>query len=145
MTSKRGLSLIELLIALAVFAIMGVAVTGIFVQGLQVRRQNVLNTQAQAYANLVLERYKSYWSDPDKYDKHATPDLPPAPKAFELDRINRVEIERFCAYLDGTHKDETSCDSDAETPPLRRVQIRLVDYDGKLRADLVTDIGKPRP
>lgn len=142
MRTNRGLSLIEVLVALAIFSIMGVAVTGIFVQGLQVRRQNVLNTQAQAYANLVLEQYKSAWSDPTKYETHQDPSLPPAPKVFEIDRINRIDIDVLCAYLDGSTKDD--CDAD-DTPPLRRVHVKLIDYDSKLRADLVTDIGKPRP
>ena len=147
---SRGLSLVEVLVALAVFSIVGVAISGLMVQGLQVRRENQLNTQAQAYASSVLESYKSHWANLENYETYVPGTkigtLDP-PEAFALE-LDLVDIDTECVDLEGEKWTEDACDPDTdgyEPPPLRQVTVKLTDQAGKVRADLVTEIGNPRP
>ena len=134
--------MLELLIALVVFSILGVAVTGIFVRGMQTRRDNVLSGQAQAYGNLVLEDYKQLWADAEAYRVGNGPaSLPNLPAGFEGDDIDTLNISDTCVDVDGSGVD---CE-DGVAPPLRRVRVQLFDREGKVRADLITEIGNPRP
>ena len=139
--------------ALAVFSVVGVAITGLMVQGLQVRRENALNTQAQAYASSILEGYKSHWANVDNYETY----VPGTeignlerPEAFALE-LSEVDIDTKCIDLDGVPWEEDKCDPTSPTstftvpPPLRQVSVKLTDQEGKVRADLVTEIGNPRP
>lgn len=145
----EGLSLVEVLVALAVFSIVGVAITALMVQGLQVRRENALDTQAQAYASSVLERYKSRWANVENYKNFKEGDpignLPETPAAFALE-LDLIDVDTECIGLDGeAWLDEECDDSDDPTPPLRRVTVKLIDQQSNVRANLVTEIGNPRP
>lgn len=139
MKKNSGLSLVELLVAIAVFSIIMLVVSGIVIQGLQVRRDSQLDTRAQAYANAVLEQYKNHWSNQGRYAAASLPTLPEPPAGFA--DIAQIDIQPLCVYLDGTAP-TPSCTT---TPPLRRVSVSLTDSEGKVRANLVTEIGAPRP
>lgn len=152
---KKGLSLVEVLVALAVFSIIGVAITALMVQGLQVRRENALNTQAQAYASSVLESYKSHWANVENYktfdqDLDTIDNLPDKPAAFALE-LSEINIDTECIDLNGVPWEEDRCSPSSPTstftvaPPLRRVTVKLIDQEDKVRANLVTEIGNPRP
>ena len=150
MKRLQGLSLVEVLVALAVFSIVGVAITGLMVQGLQVRRENQLNAQAQAYASSVLEGYKSHWANEDNYTTYKEGNdignLPDQPEAFKLE-LGQVSIDTECIALDGDEWTK-ACNPENEAyepPPLRRVTVKLTDQENKIRANLVTEIGNPRP
>lgn len=153
MKRTQGFSLIELLIAVSVFSIIMIALSGLVVQGLRLRRVNELENQAQAYAAAVLERFKTYWSVRENYNSYdadlgsATAleplvGLPQAPAAFEAEGEPPIlYINTGCVELNGTFT-EDPC---AETPPLRRVQIVLTGSDGKVYSDLITEVGNPSP
>ncbi len=137
---KQGLTLLEVLIALAIFAIVMIAVSSTIVSGLQLRRSSQLDAEAQNYAASVLERYKDFWSSLNNYKTQPTippepltPPLPAQPAAFPFMAINYA-----CIDTDGT---VLVCDS--SDPPLRRVSVTLTDLNGKVRAQLATEIGRP--
>lgn len=149
---QQGLTLVELMISLAVFAIIMLALSGTIVQGLQLRRSNSLESQALAYSASVLENYKSFWSDKKKFDCFASnsdecaaytsyfagPTIPPVPTIFQ-NATTQITIE--CVDINGTVS--ASCPS--EIPDLRRVTVTLVDSKGKINANLMTEIGNPLP
>jgi prepilin-type N-terminal cleavage/methylation domain-containing protein len=154
---EQGLTLVEIIVAIAVFSIIMLALSGTIVSGLQLRRSNTLEAQALAYAASVLEQYKSFWADPQNYacynpDSAAglggtdcptgvyAPALPPIPAAFASDPIN---IQIACISSAGEVITKDTCK--AETPALRRVAVTLTDPQGKIRANLLTEIGNPQP
>jgi prepilin-type N-terminal cleavage/methylation domain-containing protein len=154
---EQGLTLVEIIIAIAVFSIIMLALSGTIVSGLQLRRSNTLEAQALAYAASVLEQYKSFWADPQNYacynpdsaaglggadcpPKIYAPALPPVPTAFVNDPIN---IQIACVNSAGGIVPKAACK--AATPALRRVAVTLTDQQGKIRANLLTEIGNPQP
>jgi prepilin-type N-terminal cleavage/methylation domain-containing protein len=159
---KQGLTLVEIIVAIAVFSIIMLALSGTIVSGLRLRRENTLESQALTYAASVLEQYKSFWADGKNfrcYDPDSPagltrvecqtvpvrtywPNTPPIPSSFQNDPIS---IDVSCVDLSGAVIDKTTCKVDKFIPPLRRVSIILKDQQGKLRANLVTEIGNPNP
>ena len=153
---SNGFSLIELLVAISIFAIIMTALSGLIVQGLRLRRVNELESQAQAYAATVLERYKAYFSVNRNYDEYvngltdreALNDIfsetsrgenLELPTAFE-DEAN-LTVTTWCIDVEGNE----IADCTAETrPPLRRIRITLSNQD-TVYADLFTEVGDPSP
>ncbi|MCA9840204.1 MAG: type II secretion system protein [Trueperaceae bacterium] len=136
-----GFSLIELLIAVAVFSVVMLALSGILVNGLQLRRSNSNEIQALAYANTVLERYKSHWVESSNYSAGTLVNaayLPSLPSGFSqqgptfdcLDELGNVIETATCVTM---------------VPPLRRISLVVKDADGEILANLVTEIGNPAP
>jgi prepilin-type N-terminal cleavage/methylation domain-containing protein len=153
-TYKSGLTLIEILVALSILSIISLAITGLMVSNLQLRRQNQLDLEAQQFAYALLERYKDHWSVRENY--RYTGNLSRTIPAFiqELASglvtppggISSADIQYACLHTDGdTSLTDTSAPlscSEAD-PPLRRVTVRLFDNRGGLRATLSTEIGRP--
>jgi hypothetical protein len=125
------------------------AISGLVVQGLRVRRGSDIETRAQAYAAAVLERYKSYWSQTGNYNNY-NPDNPPAelilldPTITALFSGGTLEIDTACIDLTGSEIPKADCLAPA-IPPLRQVSILLKDAAGKTYADFVTEVGNPVP
>lgn len=155
----KGFSLIEVLVAIGIFAIIMVALSGLIVQGLRLRRVNELETQAQAYAAAVLERYKSYFTNEEFYDDYSSElsgqaaldalntdgiPVPNIPGSFdEEEQPATLEIITTCIDVDGSDMDQTEC-APGNPPPLRRIQVRL-SRDDRVYADLITEVGDPTP
>jgi prepilin-type N-terminal cleavage/methylation domain-containing protein len=154
---QQGLTLVEIIVAIAIFSIIMLALSGTIVSGLQLRRDNTLESQALAYAASVLEQHKSFWADPKNYACYNpdsanglggedcppavyAPALPPVPQAFAN---NLVTIDISCVDLAGNTVANATCK--AKTPPLRRVAVAIKDQQGKVRANLLTEIGNPQP
>ena len=156
----KGFSLIEVLVAIGIFAIIMVALSGLIVQGLRLRRVNELETQAQAYAAAVLERYKSYFTNEGFYDNYSSElsgqaalqsltagdnndtSIPVLPAAFKDDPAT-LEIVTTCIGIDGNDIAQANC-APGNPPPLRRIQVTL-SRDDRVYADLVTEVGNPAP
>lgn len=139
-----GLTLVEIIVAIGVFSIIMLALSGTIVQGLQLRRNNSIDSQALAYATSILETYKNFWSSSANFagNDTDTPTLPTTPAGLQI--INPTTNMTFaCLNADGT-------DAPTPTPPnprvcaLRRVHITVKDLNGKIYADLFTEIGNPK-
>jgi prepilin-type N-terminal cleavage/methylation domain-containing protein len=157
---KQGLTLVEIIVAIAVFSIIMLALSGTIVSGLRLRRENTLESQALTYAASVLEQYKSFWADGENFRcynpdsqfgltrpgcdpaKIYWPNTPPIPSSFQNDPIS---IDVSCADLSGAIINNATCKAGKFIPPLRRVTVSLKDQQGKSRANLVTEIGNPNP
>ena len=159
---NQGLTLVEIMVAIAVFSIIMLALSGTIVSGLRLRRNNTLETQALTYAASVLEQYKSFWADATNFQCYNPdnpaglnrskcqtvparvywPNTPDIPSSFQNDPVS---IEVSCVDLNGDVISDTTCKDNNFIPPLRRVSIILTDQQGKARANLVTEIGNPNP
>ena len=133
-----GLTLVEIIVAIAVFSIIMLALSGTIVQGLQLRRKNSVDSQALAYATSILETYKNFWSDSDNFRFARTPEFPATPPALETaDPV--TDIAMTCLKVDGN--EETTMGAACA---LRRVQVTVKDLKGDVYANLVTEIGNPK-
>jgi prepilin-type N-terminal cleavage/methylation domain-containing protein len=158
---QQGLTLVEIIVAIGVFSIIMLALSGTIIQGLQVRRNNSVEAQGLSYAASALEQYKNLWADYKNYKCFHTddiqggrgvdgceptviykPELPSLPPTFQ---VNFITFE--CLNLAGTPYAETKCNNsdDSFVPELRRVTVTLKDQQGKVRASLFTEIGNPLP
>jgi type II secretory pathway pseudopilin PulG len=137
-TSKTlGLTLVEIIVAIGVFSIIMLALSGTIVQGLQLRRKNSIDSQATAYATSILETYKNYWSSSAKFTGPTTdtPTFPATPSGLKA--INpSIDITFVCLNAKG--------DLIATDCALRRVRVTIQDLKGEIYADLVTEIGNPK-
>lgn len=139
-TKQQGFSLIELLIAITVFSIVMLALSGLIVNGMKVRRGNETESQALAYANAVLERYKSFWISAQTYNSGivlSDQQLPEKPQGFS------VVTAFHCIDLQGVIISPAACST--MIPPLRRVEIEVQNSEAKTVAQLSTEIGNPAP
>lgn len=151
---KSGLTLIEILVALSILSIISLAITGLMVSNLQLRRQNQLDLEAQQFAYALLERYKDHWSVRENYRYSGNLSITIPTFVQELASglvtppggISSADIQYACLRTDG---DASLTDASAPLscseadPPLRRVTVRLFDNRGGLRATLSTEIGRP--
>jgi prepilin-type N-terminal cleavage/methylation domain-containing protein len=158
---QAGLTLVEIIVAIGVFSIIMLALSGTIVQGLQIRRNNSVEAQGLAYAASALEQYKNLWADYENYKcfhpdgvsggrnvegcelgNTYKPDLPAPPTIFQT---NYISFE--CLKLTGQPYPATDCNSSNNSfvPELRRVTVILKDQQGKVRAQLFTEIGNPLP
>ncbi len=126
-----GLTLVEIIVAIGVFSIIMLALSGTIVQGLQLRRNSSIDSQALAYATSILETYKNFWSSSAKFSAGDTPTLPSTPGSLQPAGIS----DSGCLDTNG-NASAMRCD-------LRRINVEVLDSDNKVRASLVTEIGNP--
>lgn len=135
---SAGLTLVEILVALAVLTIvLGVAAASIG-SSLQASRQSRINAFASEYVQSVVERYRTHWSVPAHYTAGSTPpDL--SVLASKLHSANLTATINAAQVInpDGTAFTGTG------QPPLRRVVVE-VRQGSSIRARVVTDIGNPQ-
>lgn len=150
--NKRGLSLIEVLIALSILSIIGVAVMGIMVSSLRVRRESQRAVEAQQFAYTVLERHKEYWANVQNYKldpEYPNNSLPlyvrsedlaseVAATGFSLD-LRYSCLDRHGTVMSGG-EDTLNCT--IPDPDLRAVTVTLKEGDTQ-RARLYTEVGRP--
>jgi prepilin-type N-terminal cleavage/methylation domain-containing protein len=136
-SKNSGLTLVEIIVAIAVFSIIMLALSGTIVQGLQLRRQNGVDSQALAYATSILETYKNFWSTSANFTKNINPTMPALPPALkEVDPNTDISLDCFAA--DGSPASVPNC-------ALRRVQVRIYASKNTTTplASLVTEVGNP--
>lgn len=141
MKKNQGLSLVELMVALSFFAITSAAIFSFNMSNLQLRRESQYDNLATQYANSLVEAYKAHWSVSTNYADGE--DLPTA----ELDAIlgdnysAKFEdpLSNITVCLQ-TNRREIPCNGN---PPLRRVTVIIRDQQGRVRAELTTEIGRP--
>ena len=134
----KGLTLVEILIALAVLSITLAVFTASMGSSLDVSRRSRIDTIASEYAQSVLERYRVHWSNPDNFARGRHPDLP----ADLQNRLSsaglRASISTLPVNPDGSAFTGTTA------PPLRRVVVE-VHRGSQLMTRLSGEIGNPRP
>jgi hypothetical protein len=111
------------------------ALSGTIVQGLKLRRDNSIDSQALAYATSILETYKNSWSSSEEFVDAKTPTLPATPPGLEV--LDPSTDMTFTCLDAAGNPVSTNCD-------LRRVRVTVKDLKGKIYADLITGIGNPK-
>jgi prepilin-type N-terminal cleavage/methylation domain-containing protein len=135
-----GFSLVELMISVAIFAVVMLLMSGIIVNGLKVRQSNGLDIRAQVYASTYLQKIKNHWLDSNKYNTGDIQILS-APDGYK-----EPNLSISCINLDGSIIATTNAlTCDGTSPPIRRIGIDVYDTQNKLRAHLITEIGNPNP
>ncbi len=151
---EKGLTLVELIVAIGVFAIIMLALSGTIVNGLQARRKNNAQAQAVAHANAIIEAYKSDWSQTTRYNGYDPDDsttfpgkLPPSTGLpFPASGIS-TNAELCARYDAGTetfisYPDKYTCKA-KKGGDIRFVTVIINDEHGKQLVKLEAEIGKP--
>lgn len=155
MKHQDGLSLLEMLVALVFFAVLTIAVSGLMVSGLRVRRGSQLEIEAQQAAQSLLEQAKDYWSVLENYriptvgasEEDILPLFIRDQNELAANLPESVTAAAFtlgCLESDGTDISDTNaplfCSED--NPDLRRIGVTLTDASGETYT-LSTEIGRP--
>lgn len=147
--SNSGFSLIEVMVAIAILGIILVAVSGLMVGNLQLRRASNRSTDGQQLAASYLESIKRTWSVLDNYlgkiekdgtvtySEHILPDSPVDPRTSSY----TIVVDIKCLNLDGTRFDCVS--GKGQNPELREVLVTVKDPSGLITGSLMTQIGRP--
>lgn len=138
MRRQDGFTLVEILVALSVLAIVVVATSALMVGTLNLSRTNKERAVLNTYTQAVLERYRNAWNDQQNFQTAAPPslaNLPTLPRAF----TTRAPEVRF-RWLRADRTEVPS--SSSEVPALR--EVRVIVYRGTASAaDVKTWIGNP--
>jgi prepilin-type N-terminal cleavage/methylation domain-containing protein len=158
---EQGLTLVEIIVAIAVFAIIMLALSGTIVNGLQVRRKNSAQAQAVAYANAVIEAYKKDWSLESKYIAYNPDDSSTFPTQLTSSTnlpfpASGIKIDAdLCASYNKSYPDKFAPLTKEQCKPntlgaghfsggdIRFVTITIKDAQGKELVKLEAQIGKP--
>lgn len=136
-----GLTLVEVLVAMLVLAVVLVAVGGLLTGNLGLRRSSTVSNTAVQLATSYLEAIKREWSLPDSYTAApgqalgALPDVPDDPRYAPFD----VELSVSCLLADGS---SVACLTEPDVD-LRELTVRVTDRAGKTVAELTTWVGRP--
>ena len=134
----KGLTLVEILIALAVLSVTLAVFTASMGSSLDVGRRSRIDTIASEYAQSVLESYRVHWSNPANFASGTRPDLP----ADLQDRLSSAGLSASISTL--PVNPDGSAFTGTTAPPLRRVVVEV--YRGsQLMTRLSGEIGNPRP
>lgn len=161
MKGNRGFSLMELLIALCLFAIVATSLTALLTSGLKSRQrsQRILNAQQVAYA--IIEDHKNFWSvksnyvvDPTKTDQVLIPNWDNASYMQNVGvEVASINLTYGCLDANGTNR--TNLVSGTITtqaqllnctvnePGLRSITVTIRDAQNRVTANLTSEIGKP--
>ncbi len=127
---KKGLTLIEVLVALLVVTVALGAVFGTFATSVRGNRVANVQTQAQHFVENLLELYRLRWTSPAKYASASDPTSGDVNRiSAQLPRGARVDVQKAALGFDGQPW------SGAGTPPLREVRVRVFDAQGHLLAE----------
>ena len=150
----KGLSLVEVIVALTIFSILGVTVSALMTSSLGLRRNNQALTDAQVAAQHILELHKNHWKVIENYEfdtSRGTIALIPQPLrsnqslASIIPHGSSLSLEYGCLRSNGNvitgSGQGLSCSEN--NPPLRSVRVIIQDSQGIVRANLRTDIGRP--
>jgi prepilin-type N-terminal cleavage/methylation domain-containing protein len=135
----KGLTLVEILIALAVLSITLAVFTASMGSSLDVSRRSRIDAIASEYAQSVLERYRVHWSNPDNFARGRHPDLP----ADLQNRLSSTGLRASISTPPPVNPDGSAF-TGRTAPPLRRVVVEVY-RGGQLMTRLSGEIGNPRP
>jgi len=134
-----GLTLVEILIALAVLSVTLAIFTASMGSSLDVSRRSRIDTIASEYAQSVLERYRVHWSNPANFASGTRPNLP----ADLQNRLSSAGLRASISTPPPVNPDGSAF-TGTTAPPLRRVVVEV--YRGsQLMTRLSGEIGNPRP
>ncbi len=138
---RKGLTLIEVLIALAIFTVLLAAVTQGLLPVFSMTQKSQEQLDANQRAEQALNLIRSEWQDPGKYA--ATCVDPPLPINVEVE-VTALDAD---ARPHGSLAFSRPCGSPpaGSPPPAKRVTVRAKDPRGQVRATLVFDIREPTP
>ena len=127
---KKGLTLIEVLVALLVVTVALGAVFGTFATSVRGNRVASVQTQAQHFVENLLELYRLRWTSPGHYKNAHDPTAGDVHRiSAHLPRGARVDVQKAALGFDGQPW------SGSGTPPLREVRVRVFDAQGRLLAE----------
>lgn len=142
--TQRGLTLVEILVALAIFGIVVAFSTSTTISNLALSRANQDNAKATAYAQAVLDGYRDSWSG--SYDKYMNKEefdlsqLPALPNNYSI----TIEKDGIVTIMVGT-TNVTKLSLNAECrPQIREVRIKMNKNETEIM-NLSTRIADPFP
>jgi prepilin-type N-terminal cleavage/methylation domain-containing protein len=153
MKTIRGFTLVEVIVALGMFAIISAAISGLMISNLRTRQgsQQSLNAQQIAYA--VIEHHRQHWSVLNNYDSSVTGAqvLPAFSTASYTQNVginvSSIDISYGCLDANGTNRTDTASLSSLRcsltNPALRSITVVVKDSQNNQTARLVAEIGRP--
>jgi len=140
--ARSGFSLIEVLVAAAIFTFLMLAVTQSLIPLFHVTRETRVQTDANQEAQALLERIRSEWRDKNKYDKSCVDLTLPANATVQVQKLD----QRLHPMAGGHSTHLPDCSSATPDPaPVKRVTVEIKDRRGRVRARLSLDIPEPKP
>jgi len=135
---KSGFTLIEVLIAMVIFAILMLAVTQSLLPVFALTRESQVQLQANQRAQAVLEAIRSAWQDPVKYRRTCAPIALPTGVTVEVQALNdKLDPGASLPF-------STNCPhATPERAPAKRVTVRVKGPRGKERVALTMDLPEP--
>jgi len=136
----KGLTLIEVLIAMTVFAVLMMVVTQSLLPLFGLTRESRLQLDANQQAQEIIEAIRSAWLDVAQYEKTCAPIHLPSGATVRVQALNKQ------AQPVNSLSFTTNCASavpDSSTIPTKRVTVTIKDARGKTRARLTLDIRRP--
>lgn len=85
--TQQGFTLVETLVAVGILALVVAMVSQGIIGNLRASQETRENAAAKAYAQALLDAYRSVWSNPDNYVKSIEPDeagLPSLPDNYKI-------------------------------------------------------------
>lgn len=85
--TQQGFTLVETLVAVGILALVVAMVSQGIIGNLKASQETRENAAAKAYAQALLDAYRSVWSNPDNYVKSIEPDgagLPSLPDTYKV-------------------------------------------------------------
>lgn len=151
---RKGFSLVEILVALSIFAVVSIGISGLMISSLQVRQgsQKTLNAQQIAFA--AIEHHKDLWSVAKIYQITGTnpasnliPDFQNASYTQNVG-VDAANLTASYGCLDSNGTDRSGTDGSKlfctlDNPALRRVTITVRDAQSRVTAQLTAEIGRP--
>ncbi len=138
MRAPKGLTLIEVLIAIAIFAILMLAVTQSLIPTFSLTRESRAQLAANQQAQAVIEAIRAAWHDSLKYKRTCAPLTLPSRVSVSVKALNdRARPTHTLSF-------STNCArAHPWSAPAKRVTVVVKDAKGKKRVVLSMDIPEP--
>lgn len=140
---RTGLSLVEILIAMAVLTILVTAVAYAVTGMMNITRDSRITSAAADYAQAVVERYRTHWHNSTNYYNPATQTYT-QPDISDLEsKLNSGGVTISNVSVDPTEmlNPDGTAYTDTDKPPARRLRVTVEQPAGRVRVQLSTIIG----
>ncbi len=140
MRALRGLTLIEVLIALVIFLILLTAVSQSLLPLFGITRKTRIQLNANQQAQKLVEAIRIAWANPAYYKKTCAPLSLPTGTTVHVQTLDKL------ANPTGTRSFSTNCTTATPDPspvPAKRVTVTVTDPGGKVLARFTLDIREP--
>jgi len=139
--ARDGLTLIEVLIAVSILAVLMLSVSQGLLPLFRQTRRTQLEVQANQQAERVLEAIRTAWTAYDKYEKTCAPLTLPEGVTVSVRALDKnarpVADLRFFT-------DCAQASRDANPIPAKRVRVRYISGD-RMQRVLTLDVPRPKP